>query len=246
MSEPAFPRTRSTRPDLYAGARRRFSGLGTIASGFVALVLVLGALLTSELDRYSSQDSPPLHSQATGSPGLPTNGAVPGGSPAPAAPGGTAAPERTSSAPSPSSSTAVDEVNRAVVATVNRSLDDLGCESVAIEPRLVAAARAHMDTMVETGYLTVTGPDGDNPKSRAKAAGFTGSTVVQAIVLGAETPTDAATLGAPPPAAADDALPITVRVVAKTPLKCGYTSLGADFRRDSRNVPIAAIVLAKK
>jgi hypothetical protein len=139
---------------------------------------------------------------------------------------------------------AVDDVNRVALATVNKALSGMGCDPVAIEPRLVTAARAHMDTMIDTGYLTLDSPDGDGPVERAKAAGFTKSSVVEAIVLGAETPAEGATIGAPPPAAADDPLPITVRVVSRTPLKCGYTSVGADFRRDTRNVPITAIVLA--
>lgn len=32
----------ASRPDIYSGSRRRFTGVGTIAAGFVALVLVPG------------------------------------------------------------------------------------------------------------------------------------------------------------------------------------------------------------
>ncbi|SHM90285.1 CAP domain-containing protein [Cryptosporangium aurantiacum] len=246
MSGSVFSGEQPSRPDLYAGSRRRFSGMGTIASGFVALVLVLGALLTSELDRYSSQDEePPLHSQATGSARLPSAAA-------PAAPAvplpTTAAPPAAGSAsptPTPTRTAVADAVNTSVLTTVNRALDDLGCAPVVIEPKLVSAARAHMDTMIATGYLTLTAPNGTGPDARAKAAGFRG-TAVEAIVLGADAPAQAAKIGVPLPAAADDPLPVTVRVVAKEPLKCGYTSLGADFRRDTRNVPITAIVLGKK
>jgi len=241
------------RPDLYAGARRRFSGVGTIATGFVALVLVLGALLTSELDHYAGEDSSaPLNSQATGS--APRPGSAPAAPVVPdtpepsdtgasAAPGGMPPP---SASPKPSGSPRAagpDETNRAVLTTVNRTLAALDCDPVEIAPALVAAARSHMTTMLDTGYLTLEGPDGTGPRARAKASGFTGP-VVEVIVLGAESAAQVATIGLPGPGA-DDALPITVQAVARKPLSCGYTAIGADFRRDSRNVPIGVILLGR-
>jgi uncharacterized protein YkwD len=234
-----------SRPDLYAGARRRFSGLGTIAAGFVTLVLVLGALLTSELDRYSSPDTA-LDAQATGAAPPPTVDAAP---PSQGGPASTPTPEATPSSPppppppSPRATAAANEVNTLVAATINRQLDALGCKRVKIEPTLVTAAKQHMTTMVRSGYLSTVAPDGSKPATRAKSAGYTGKRVIESIVLGAETAPEAARLAFPLPADSADALPITVQVVSRTPLKCGYTAIGADFRRDSRNVPIWSLIL---
>ncbi|WP_170323542.1 CAP domain-containing protein [Cryptosporangium phraense] len=227
MSGSAYPSTsrRRSRPDLYSGSRRRFSGVGTIASGFVALVLVLGALLTSELDHYTTHDDDP--------PQLPTAAAVPG-IPS-AAPGGTPAPTPTA-----------DVVNNAVLTTVNQQLDRLGCRPVTLDPTLVAAARSHMDTMVATGYLDLKTPDGTDPGDRAGKAGFPGRRVVESVVLGADSAQEAASYGFPAPGDADEALPITVQLVSRSTLMCGYTSLGADYRRDTRNVPIWSVILGTR
>jgi uncharacterized protein YkwD len=236
---------------LYAGARRHYSGVGTIAAGFVALVLVLGALLASELDHYAGEDSSaPLNSEGTEAAPLPPAAPAPPVAPSPselrptrpdasAAPGGTRPP---SASTGPSRAPRADATNQAVLTTVNRTLAALGCDPVTVAPTLVAAARTHVNTMLKTGYLTLEAPDGSDPNSRARASGFTGS-VVEVIVLGAESAAGAATIGLPKPASSDDDLPATVEVVARKPLRCGYTSVGADFRRDSRNVPVAAILL---
>ncbi|MFG1920926.1 CAP domain-containing protein [Cryptosporangium sp. NPDC048952] len=232
----------ASRPDIYSGSRRRFTGIGTIAAGFVALVLVLGALLTSELGRYGTSDSAP-DSQATDpqapvlTPGAPND--VPSADPAaplaPAAPGGTpdgARPSASSTAP------AGNATNRAVLATVNKSLTKLGCDEVAYSPTLQKASATHLTAMVTSGYLTLVGPNGDDPGKRARAAGYERN-VLEAIVLGAETPNEAAATGF---SKSTDA---TVRTQATGSLKCGYRSLGADMRRDSRNVPITVIFLGK-
>ena len=65
-------------------------------------------------------------------------------------------------------------------------------------------------------------------------------------MLGADTAQEAATIGFPDAGHADEALPITVQVVSRSTLMCGYTSLGADYRRDSRNVPIWSILLGTR
>lgn len=240
---------------MYAGSRRRFSGMGTIAAGFVTLVLVLGALLTSELDRYSAVDSRAAD-PATGpalTPGAPdtTPSGAPGAPAASAAPGGrtngadtSPSPRPSKTQPSGSSGAPVgDDANLAVLATVNQALTGLGCNKITLSRNLIAAAQAHLTTMVDTGYLALSMPDGTDPGERARAAGFTGSSVAEAIVIGADTPAQAVAAGVPTPTAADDALPIYVQVVGKSELKCGYSAVGADFRRDSRNVPISVIVL---
>ncbi|MFI5958694.1 CAP domain-containing protein [Cryptosporangium sp. NPDC051539] len=239
MSGSTYPSRPNSRPDLYSGARRRFSGLGTIASGFVALVLVLGALLTSELDRYSTQDDPPPNAQTPGSPLLPAAPVDPGN--ASPAPGGTPPDD-----PPPSASPPADSVPIAILTAINQELSGQGCKPVKLDPKLVTAARNHMNTMVATGYLDLRTPDGTGPAGRAKAAGFGGSRVVESVVLGAEAAQDAATIGFPSPGKSGDAVPITVQIVSRTTLMCGYTSLGADFRRDSRNVPIWSMVLGTK
>jgi hypothetical protein len=219
------------RPELYAGARRRFSGFGTIVAGFVALVLVLGALLTSELGRYgeSSTDSTPYDVQTTAS--IPA-ALVPAPSP--------------TKQPSPSASPtkAGTTVSDVVAAVVNKELDNLGCAPVKIDSRLVANAQSHMVQMVNSGYYDVISQGGTGPQARAKAAGYTGK-VTESIVLGAETAAQAAQIAFPPPVSSNDALPVTIEVVAKSTLTCGWKYIGAEFRRDTRRVAVWSIVLGR-
>lgn len=251
-----------SRPDLYTGSRQRFTGVGTIAAGFVALVLVLGALLTSELGRYTDADKP-SDSQATGAapppaltPGPPAAPAPPVVSEDPGAPGGTADPAFPSDGPTPAKSAgragsgtksvppAGDATNQAVLRTVNRSLTTLGCGRVSYSATLQKAADAHVAAMIRTGYLTLVAPDGSDPGTRARAAGYRRN-VLEAVVIGAATPGEAASIGFPAPGAATTDRPATIRTQSTGTLKCGYRSVGAAMRRDSRNVPITALFLGK-
>ncbi|WP_157017325.1 CAP domain-containing protein [Cryptosporangium arvum] len=224
--------------------------MGTIAAGFVALVLVLGALLTSELGRYGTSDSP-SDTQGTAldaptpSPGAPDD-APPSADPAapiaPAAPGGTPDGARPSGSPTPSKPVgppaAGDATNRAVLASINKSLTSMGCDEVTYSATLQKASRAHLASMIRTGYLKLIGPDDSDPGKRARAAGYRRN-VLEAIVLGAESPNEAARVGF------TKSTDKTVRAQSSGALRCGYRAVGADMALDSRNVPITVIFLGK-
>lgn len=225
------------RPDFYAGARRRFSGIGTITAGFVALVLVLGAMLTSELGQYGSQDddSSPTGAQSANPSEFaasPQASGIPASSAAPAqpAPTGTATKQLS--------------ISDTVAAAINKQLDSLGCAPVKVDPRLVANAQSHVVQMLYSGYYAVVSQGGTGPQARAKAAGYTGQ-VTESIVLGADNATQATRVAYPLPATSRDALPVTVQVVATTTLTCGWKAIGAQLARDSRRVPVWSIVLGK-
>ncbi|WP_344651136.1 hypothetical protein [Cryptosporangium japonicum] len=223
--------------------------MGTIAAGFVALVLVLGALLTSELGRYGTSDSP-SDTQGTAlgvpapTPGAPDDtppSADPAAPAAPAAPGGTPDDARPSASPKPSETPAApagDATNRAVLTALNKSLDELGCDDVAYSATLQKASKTHLASMIRTGYLKLVGPGDSDPGTRARAAGYRRN-VLEAIVLGAETPAEAARVGF------TKAGDTTVRTQSSGALKCGYRSAGAAMALDSRNVPITVIFLGK-
>jgi uncharacterized protein YkwD len=235
------------RPELYAGARRRFSGFGTIVAGFVALVLVLGALLTSELGRYGEQNAGSEPFDNTNTPSNPP-GALPPQIGTTARPTPTTAAPSLKSTPQPTPKskpkTTGTTISDTVAAAVNKELDSLGCAPVTIDPKLVANAQSHMVQMINSGYYDVVSQGGTGPQGRARDAGYTGK-VTESIVLGAETAVEATRIAFPLPVAANDALPVAVQVVAKSTLTCGWTHLGAEYRRDTRNVPVWSIVLGR-
>jgi hypothetical protein len=225
------------RPDFYAGARRRFSGIGTIIAGFVALVLVLGALLTSELGQYGNHDddSAPTSARSTSPSEFVAAPQASGLSPSSASP--------TQATPT-GTATKKLSISDTVAAAMNTQLDSLGCAPVKVDPRLVANAQSHVVQMIYSGYYDVVSQGGTGPQARARAAGYTGQ-VTESIVLGADTAVQATQIAYPPPVASRDALPVTVQVVSKTTLTCGWKAIGAQSARDSRRVAVWSIVLGK-
>lgn len=244
MPVPAHSHAARRRPELYAGSRRRFSGIGTIVAGFIALVLVLGAMLTSELGNYGSEEddrSAPIGIESTSA----TQAAVPQASTTSpsAAQSSSAAPLITLSA-SPSNSGTGQQISQTVAAAMNAQLDRLGCAPVTVDLRLVHNAESHVVQMINSGYYDVTSQGGTGPQARAKAGGYTGK-VTESIVLGAETAVQATKIAFPTSAASTADLPDTVQVISMNTLTCGWKAIGAQFARDSRRVAVWSIVLGK-
>lgn len=243
MPAPAHSHAARRRPELYAGSRRRFSGIGTIVAGFVALVLVLGAMLTSELGNYGSEDdrSAPTGIQSTSA----TEYSAPQASATSAPQSSPATPSSSPSAASPTpTSSGTGQISDAVAAAMNSQLDRLGCAPVTVDLRLVKNAQSHVVQMINSGYYDVVSQGGTGPQARAKAGGYTGK-VTESIVLGAETAVQATKIAFPVSVTSNADLPVTVQVVSKNTLTCGWKAIGAQFARDSRRVAVWSIVLGK-
>jgi uncharacterized protein YkwD len=196
-----------------------------VIAGFVALALVLGAMLASELGNYGSHDDDNK-----------TSANEPTGS-APSAAQPVAPPNSPGAAPGKS-------VSDQVAAVLNQELDGLGCAPVTVDARLVANAQSHTVQMLRSGYYDDVSQGGTGPQARAKAAGYDAK-VIESIVLGADTVAQATKLAFPTPVSSNDATPTTVEVIAKNTLSCGWAHVGAQAAKDSRRVPVWSIVLGR-
>lgn len=214
-------RRRPARPMRYTGARRKFSSWAPLGGGVLMLVLVLGATMLAESDRYTGNSSSALNSSAPAS--APTAAANP-----------------------PSAAKKNDApAAEAVAAAINKELDNLGCGRVAVDQTLVAFAGDHVDDMLSRNYFNTKTPDGDTSIARAKSVGYDGKKVVESVVAGAGNPAEAARAAFPVPGDAGGGLPATVKAVSGGKLTCGWTAVGAEARMNTKSVAYWSIVLGQ-
>ena len=64
---------------------------------------------------------------------------------------------------------------------INGERTKAGLPALTVNAQLTAAAKAHVTDMLCNNYLSRVGLDGSTPETRAKAAGFNGSLVVEDI-----------------------------------------------------------------
>lgn len=215
-----------SRPLRYTGSRRKFSSWAPLAGGVLMLVLVLGATMLAEADRYTGSSSSALN-------GSQSTVATP-----------TTAGRSTGATASRSSRVADSPAAEAVATALNKEFDVLGCGRVDVDQSLVTAAGAHVNDMISKGYLDTGAPDGSATMDRAKTAGYQGTKVAESVISGAGNPAEAARVAFPTPEA-DLTVPATVKVVSGGPLTCGWTAVGAEAKLNSRGVGYWSIVLGQ-
>jgi len=219
----AGSRRSPSRPMRYTGSRRKFSSWAPLAGGVLMLVLVLGATMLAEADRYTGSTS--------------SAGSAPASVPAAGA-------QQSKAPPSARKAPATAPAAEAVAAAINKQLDNLGCGRVEVDPTLVAIAGDHVDDMLAKGYFDTAAPDGGGTLDRAKSAGYPGKKVVESVVSGAGNPAEAAQAAFPAPDATST-VPATVKAVSGGNLTCGWTAVGAEARMNSKSVAYWSIVLGQ-
>jgi len=86
----------------------------------------------------------------------------------------TASPTATATRGTSTPTAGLGAVEQEVLDLTNAQRASHGCSALAVDTRLMTAARAHAADMVARDYFSHTSPDGSGPTERGNAAGYTG------------------------------------------------------------------------
>ncbi|MGF1596082.1 MAG: CAP domain-containing protein [Acidimicrobiales bacterium] len=93
-----------------------------------------------------------------------------------------------STAPAPTAPLGGGSTQQQILDLANVERGAAGCGPLSLDTRLSAAAQAHSDDMGAQNYFSHTGLDGSQPGDRARAAGYSGSSIGENIAQGYRSP----------------------------------------------------------
>lgn len=139
--------------------------------------------------------------------------------------GSTSQPPIQPSTPTPS----VSPQAAAMLASSNARRAENGCEPLALNVHLMAAAQAHSQDMAEHQTMDHTGSDESTPWDRIAAAGYDGQAVAENLVMTAPTGEEAVAVWY------DEVAPNDFH--RRTLLNCEITEVGIGYALDAASTP---------